>query len=866
MSQNVLVIVESPTKARTLQKFLGKDYIIEASVGHVRDLPQKASEVPKEFKKLPWATLGIDVENGFRPLYVIPREKSKVIDTLKKRLKQATEVLLATDEDREGESISWHLMEVLRPQVPVRRMVFHEITRNAILNALENTRSIDMNLVEAQETRRILDRLVGYTLSPVLWKKIAYGLSAGRVQSPGLRMLVERELERCRFQSAEYWSLTATLEEARHQFEAQLVELAGVRIARGKDFDPETGALPPDSGLRMLDRPTAEALDQALRTGSWVVESVQEKEVLQKPPIPFITSTLQQEANRKLRMSTRETSRVAQKLYEEGYITYMRTDSPSLSQEAIAGARRQVEELFGTEYLSDRPRQFSARSRNAQESHEAIRPVGERFLRPEETPLTGQDRALYEMIWKRTLASQMAEARKLQIIARIRCGDAVFLATGNRILFPGYLRVYVEGRDRPEEAWDDQESLLPPLKQGDRPLLVDLKTQAHQTKPPARYTEAGLVQRLEKEGIGRPSTYATIISTLLDRGYAFKKDNALVPTFTGIAVTTIMLQSFADLVDYKFTSEMEDHLDRIAEGKGEKLTYLQNFYLGPQGLAQRAKQEEERIDPERARTIFLPHLPDIPIRVSRYGPYLTVTGPDGQTRNVNLDPQLPPSELTREMVQELIASGGRGPRLLGTDPSTGKPVYLALGRYGYHLQLGTKDDAEKPKTAGLLPGMDPNALTLEQALALLSLPRTLGTHPETGHPVLVGNGRYGPYVAHAGEYRSLKKTDDALSLTLERALELLNEPRQGRRGVTVLADLGVDPKSKRKVQILKGRFGPYARVGTMNLSLPKGLSEEEARTWTLEQVLALREEKAGAQKAVSKTPSMRGRGRGKATG
>lgn len=849
MKHSILVIVESPTKAKTLKRFLPDEYMIEASVGHVRDLPQKAADIPKEYKKHKWATLGIDVEHDFSPLYITPKDKVKIIETLKKRLKQADEVLLATDEDREGESISWHLLEVLRPSIPVKRMVFHEITKTAILNALNQTRDLDQHLVEAQETRRILDRLVGYTISPLLWKKIAYGLSAGRVQSPGLRLLVERELDRCRFQSAEYWDLAATLSHQDQGFEAQLVEVAGSKIARGKDFDPETGMLPPSANLRLLDRETAQKLERELQHQDWVVEEVQEKPITLKPPIPFITSTLQQEANRKLRMSTRETSRISQKLYEEGFITYMRTDSPSLSQEAIQGARRQISELFGNDYLSEKPRQFSARSKAAQESHEAIRPVGSDFLHPDKTPLSGLEKDLYEMIWKRTLASQMAEARKLQILVRIRAGDTIFLATGSRILFPGFLRVYVENRDNPEEALEDRETLLPSLALGDQPVLLTLQAQSHLTKPPARFTEASLVQRLEKEGIGRPSTYASIISTLLERQYVFKKDNALVPSFTGIAVTGILKNSFADLVDYEFTSKMEDHLDLIAEGKGEKLGYLRDFYSSPHGLLNRAKEQEALIEPEKAKTIILPHLPDYPIKISRYGPYLQINNQDGTTKNINLDPNIPPSELTPEHIQKLIQQGTLGPRCLGTDPVSQKPVYLMLGRYGYHLQLGDKTETEKkPRTAGLLPGMDPSNLSLDQALALLSLPRQLGMHPEKNQPIKASNGRFGPYIECDGEYRSLKAGDDVLTITLERALQLLNEPKAGRRNITVLLDFGVDPKTKKRVQLIKGKFGPYIKFGTTNLSLPKATTEDEAMRLSLEQVIALREEKLSKKK------------------
>ncbi|MGM0675197.1 MAG: type I DNA topoisomerase, partial [Spirochaetota bacterium] len=582
MSERVLVIVESPTKARTIKRFLPKNYHVEASIGHVRDLPQRASDVPKRLKQEDWARLGIDVENDFTPLYILPKGKTKIIRELKAKLKESDALVLATDEDREGESISWHLVEVLKPKVPIRRMVFHEITKNAIEESLENYREIDMSLVKAQETRRILDRLYGFTLSPLVWKKIAYGLSAGRVQSPGLRLIVERERERIRFNKSVYWDLKAELsspkDEAGAVFEARLATVDGKRVAGGKDFDSTTGELS-KADVRVLSKEEAEALTEKLKQTDWTVKEVTEKETTSRPAPPFITSSLQQEANRKLGMSARDTMRTAQKLYEEGLITYMRTDSPHLSGEAIGGARRTVEERYGEEYLFERPRQFSSKAR-AQEAHEAIRPAGSAFTDPARSNLSGKDRALYEMIWKRTLATQMADAKKLQVSARIEADECEFTAGGTRILFPGFLRVYVEGKDDPDAALDDKEVLLPDLSEGQNLDLHGLEPLYHETKPPARFTEASLVQRLEREGIGRPSTYASIISTLYERGYVRRQGTALVPTFTGFAVTQLLERHFHYLIEYGFTSAMENALDEIAYGERDSLQYLKDFYLG----------------------------------------------------------------------------------------------------------------------------------------------------------------------------------------------------------------------------------------------------------------------------------------------
>jgi DNA topoisomerase-1 len=593
--KNYLVIVESPTKAKTIRKFLPKNYVIEASMGHIRDLPQSATDIPEKFKKEEWAKIGVNVEEDFAPLYVVPKGKFKVITDIRKKMHDADVLYLATDEDREGEAISWHLLEMLKPKIPVKRMVFHEITKTAILKALEDTRDVDMRLVHAQETRRILDRLVGYTVSPLIWKKIAYGLSAGRVQSAGLRLIVERERERIRFRSATYWDLEAQFNKSGQNggdFKGKSISWNGKRIATTKDFDESTGKLlaSKEDNIHVLNGDEADQLVKTLGQAAFTVLSVEEKQFTQRPSVPFITSSLQQEANRKLSMTARDAMRTAQSLYEQGFITYMRTDSPSLSGEAIKGARSAVEGLFGNDYLSPEPRQFASKNKGAQEAHEAIRPAGAEFKHPKETGLSGRELALYELIWMRTVASQMADAQKLSVSVRVEGKKAsetvLFTATGSRILFPGFLRAYVEGSDDPDSALEDREVILPAMKTGDQVSLKSLDALTHTTKPPARFTEASLVQQLEKEGIGRPSTYASIIDTIQDRGYVRKLGNALVPTFTGVAVMQLLEKYFENLVDYKFTSEMENSLDEIAEGKLEHLPYLKKFYSGKTGLAE----------------------------------------------------------------------------------------------------------------------------------------------------------------------------------------------------------------------------------------------------------------------------------------
>ncbi len=631
---STLVIVESPTKARTIRNYLPPGYRVEASMGHVRDLPQSASEIPESVKGEPWASIGVNIEADFEPLYVIPKDKKKVVKVLKDALKEASALILATDEDREGESISWHLLQILQPKVPYSRMVFHEITREAILEALENCRQIDEQLVHAQETRRILDRLVGYTLSPLLWKKIAGGLSAGRVQSVAVRLLVMRERERMAFVSASYWDLKAVLsvtiatpqKEGNAAFEAKLVSLNGQRLANGSDFDSSgqiissrRGASAAQRGeVVRLDEAQAQALQARLQLGDWVVVNTEERPSTRKPSPPFTTSTLQQEANRKLGLGARETMRIAQGLYENGYITYMRTDSVHLSDQAIAAARQCVAQMYGKEFLSSSPRQYTTKSKGAQEAHEAIRPAGSSFRTPQETGLTGQDLQVYDLIWKRTVASQMADARQTFATVDVQVAEAIFRATGKRIDFPGFLRAYVEGSDDPEAALDNQELILPPLQVGDRPHCEQLDAVGHETQPPARYTEASLVKTLESEGVGRPSTYASIIGTIGDRGYTQVKGNALVPTFTAFAVTTLLEKYFPDLVDTSFTARMEQTLDEISTGNADWLPYLQKFYLGETGLEAQVKQQEIQIDAEAARTLILDHL-DAKIRIGRYG-------------------------------------------------------------------------------------------------------------------------------------------------------------------------------------------------------------------------------------------------------
>jgi DNA topoisomerase-1 len=858
---STLVIVESPTKAKTIRNYLPQGYRVEASMGHVRDLPPSKSEIPKEVKDQKWAELGVNVEANFEPLYIIPKDKKKVVKELRDALKNSDELVLATDEDREGESISWHLLQVLQPKVPTKRMVFHEITEDAIQQALKNCRTVDEHLVHAQETRRILDRLVGYTLSPLLWKKIAWGLSAGRVQSVAVRLLVSRERERRAFRKGSYWDLKASLAQGDRPFEARLVSLRGTRIATGSDFDESTGQIIAGREVLLLNEEEASALQERLQDSNWTVAQLEERASTRKPSPPFTTSTLQQEANRKLRLSARETMRIAQNLYEQGYITYMRTDSVNLSQQAIAAARSCVEQRYGQQYLSPEPRQYSTKSKGAQEAHEAIRPAGSTFRTPQETGLSGRELKLYELIWMRTVATQMAEARQTHVTVQIQVEDAGFRATGKRIDFPGFFRAYVEGSDDPEAALEDQELILPPMQVGDHPTCTELEAISHETQPPARYTEASLVKMLESEGIGRPSTYATIIGTIIDRGYAQLNNNSLTPTFTAFAVTSLLENHFPDLVDTSFTARMEQTLDEISTGEADWLSYLKDFYRGDTGLENQVKQQQDIIDPNQARSINLEGL-EAKVRIGPYGPYLEAENDNGLIK-ANIPQDLTPADLNPEQIELLLRQKTEGPDKIGLHPETGEPIYLLIGSRGPYLQLGDapEDPKRKPKTASLPKGVTPQTVTLEMAVGLLSLPRMLGVHPETEGRIQASIGPFGPYVVHdqgkdGKDYRSLKAGDDPLTITLERALELLSEPKlargRGKAASKPLRELGTHPDDGEPVNIYNGPYGPYVKHGKVNASLPEGAKVEEI---TLETALQLIVEKAGSKAKSGRTSS-----------
>ncbi|MGB5963534.1 MAG: type I DNA topoisomerase [Coleofasciculaceae cyanobacterium] len=842
---STLVIVESPTKARTIRNYLPSSYRVEASMGHVRDLPQSATEIPASVKEEKWAQLGVNVEANFEPLYVIPKDKKKTVQMLKDALKGATELVLATDEDREGESISWHLLQILKPKVPTKRMVFHEITSEAIKKALKNCRDIDEQLVHAQETRRILDRLVGYTLSPLLWKKIAWGLSAGRVQSVAVRLLVTKERLRRAFRQGSYWDLKAVLEQAKTPFDSRLVSLAGTKIATGADFDPNTGQIISGRRVRLLSETEARELHTRITGKTWTVSDLEERPVTRKPAPPFTTSTLQQEANRKLRLSARDTMRTAQSLYEQGYITYMRTDSVHLSGQAIAAARSCVEQMYGKQYLSPQPRQYTTKSKGAQEAHEAIRPAGSSFRTPKETGLGGRDLALYDLIWKRTVACQMADSRQTQITVQLQVEDAGFRSSGKRIDFPGYLRAYVEGSDDPDAALEDQEVILPTMKVGDHPTCKKLEADGHETQPPARYTEASLVKMLESEGIGRPSTYASIIGTIIDRGYAQMQNNALVPTFTAFAVTGLLEKYFPNLVDTSFTSKMEHTLDEISTGEAQWLPYLQEFYLGEKGLETQVREQESQIDPTAARTVELENLA-AKVRIGKFGAYIEAKKGD-EVVTASIPKNLTPAELDPEQVEVLLRQKTEGPDKLGMHPETGEPIYVLIGPYGPYVRLGdVSEENKKPKQTSLPKGVTPETVTLEMAVGLLALPRKLGEHPDTGRKIQTSLGRFGPYVVHdqgkeGKDYRSLKATDDVLTITLERALELLAEPKKGRgagKSKKPLRELGLHPKDEEPINIYDGPYGAYVKHGKTNASLPEGQTVEDITLETALEVLA----------------------------
>lgn len=862
-----LVIVESPAKARKISGFLGKDYQVMASVGHVRDLPSSAAEIPEAVKKESWSKLAIDVTNEFKPVYIIPSGKKKTVRELKTALKDADSLIIATDEDREGESIGWHLVDLLQPKVPVSRMVFGEITKTAILEALGNTRELDENLVQAQETRRVLDRLFGYTLSPLLWRKIPQKqrLSAGRVQSVAVRILVQREIERSKFRSAIYWDLKADLNSPQGAlFEATLATVGGTRVASGKDFDENTGQLKPTANVLLLDETTAQELHARVSAADWSVTQVESKTRTERPSPPFTTSTLQQAAGNRLGMSTRQTMSIAQRLYEEGHITYMRTDSVSLSGEAIGAARRKVEADFGAENLSPEPRNFTTKSKGAQEAHEAIRPAGTAMKTASELGLSGQEWRLYDLIWKRTVATQMADAKKLQQTVTIQAADAEFRANGQHIVFAGWLLAYGTGEsESTSDAKDkEKEKALPPLNEADALKLADLESLSHETRPPARYTEPSLVRKLESEGVGRPSTYASIIGTIQDRGYVQKQGKQLVPTFTAMAVTKLLEEHFTKLVDYRFTARMEEQLDEVAAGEAERLPYLTEFFCGDDGLEHQVKTHEEEIDLREACKLKLDGI-TADIRIGRSQPFLQLMEGE-EAVNVFLPADIAPADVTEELAQELIERRKRGPKELGMHPDEGLPIYVKDGPFGEYLQMGEDpvEDGPKPKRCSIPKHVDSESIELGTAVSYLALPRQLGKHPETGNVVNAGIGKFGPYVTSRKDgrqvFKSLAKEHDVLTVDLDQAVQLLAEVKP-RGPAPPLKELGKHPEDGELVAVYEGRYGMYVKHGSVNATIPKerevdSVTLEEALDWIAERAAkgGGRRKKAAKKKASKK--------------
>ena len=863
------MIVESPAKARTISKFLGKDYTVEASIGHIRDLPQGAKELPEKFKSEPWAYLGVNVDEDFAPVYIVPADKKKQVNKLKDLLKNVDQLYLATDEDREGEAISWHLFEVLKPKVPVHRLVFHEITKEAIQNALANPREIDEGLVRAQETRRILDRLYGFDVSQLLWKKVGRGLSAGRVQSVAVRLIVERERERIAFHSATYFDLLARLATGLgQQFNAEMVSYQGRRIPAGKDFDPATGKLK-DANYLLLDQASAEKLVETLRQGDYRVASVEVKPFVERPKAPFTTSTLQQEANRKMGFTARRTMQVAQSLYENGYITYMRTDSTSLAAEAVQAARNLVKEQYGDAFLHPTPRVYASKVKNAQEAHEAIRPAGHPFQLPETLrgELDHDQFRLFDMIWKRTIACQMADANKERVTVTIESSGAVFQASGTTIKFEGFLRAYVEGSDDPDAELAQQEVLLPAMQEGDRLDLKQLDAKSHTTQPPARFTEASLTRTLEERGIGRPSTYASIIDTIQNREYVFKKGNALVPSWTAFAVIRLLEEHLGSFVDYDFTAQMEDYLDSISRNEHGFIEYLKDFYFAPEkGLKPLLETKVKEIDARETNRFRLTgadktDADEVVVRVGRYGPFV-----EQGERKASLPNEMAPDEITLEKAMELLAGAAKNEEPLGHQPDTGKPIYLKSGRFGPYIQLGDNDDEEK-RNASILKSMNPAEITLDMALKLLSLPRTLGNHPELGEPVVALSGPYGPYVKCGKETRNLGSVSP-IDVTFEEALALLAQPKANARGRAAakrepIKTFENSPITGKPIELLEGRYGPYVSDGETNASLPKESDPAELTFNQAVDLLAARaaaggskkKARRGAKKAASDKPA-----------
>ena len=836
-----LVIVESPAKAKTISKYLGSDFEVLASVGHIRDLAEP-KEIPAEKKKGSLAKFSIDVENDFEPFYTISAGKSKTVSELKTALKAADELYLATDEDREGEAIAWHLLEVLKPKVPVKRMVFNEITKDAIQEAANNTRALDENLVEAQETRRVVDRLVGYEISPVLWRKINRGLSAGRVQSPAMRMIVERERERMAFRAANYSSITAQLAQAGVEFESKLISIDAEKLATSKSFDASGNLV---QEVRVLSPEAAKDLASVLKGASLKVVSVEAKPTTRKPYAPFTTSTLQQEASRKLGMSAKQAMDTAQQLYQEGHITYMRTDSPALSQQAIAAARSQAASLFGEDSVASAPRIYGSKSKNAQEAHEAVRPSGDSFKHPSELSgvLSGKSLGLYELIWRRTVASQMADAKLSTTTAKF---EAVvdgkkfeFSASGTTVLFKGFLAVYDETSEDKEE-----ETKLPKLEVGQQLTAQEVFSKDHSTQPPARYTEASLVKALEEQGIGRPSTYAAIISTILSKGYVVKRGSALVPEWIAFTVTRFLEENFGHLVDYEFTAKMENDLDMIAVGELDRSKWLNGFYFGDDGLQATVNSLGES-DPRSINTFEI--APGVALRTGKFGPYLEVQEAD-ERRIVNIPEGLSPDELTIEKAQELIAAPPASDRVLGQDPETGLDIIVKDGRYGPYVTL-VDEGNPKPKTASLFKSMRVDTVSYEEALKLLGLPRIIGTDPETGQEISAQNGKYGPYLKRGNDSRSLSSEEQIFEVSLEEAIEIYKQPKYGARrtAASPLREFGEDPASGLQVVAKTGQFGNYVTDGVINATIPKEEAIDELSNDRAYELLAIRREKLGVE-------------------
>jgi DNA topoisomerase-1 len=853
-----LVIVESPAKARTISGFLGRGYVVESSIGHIRDLPNNASEVPAKYKGEPWGRLGVNVDDGFTPVYVVPADKKKQITKLKSLLKDADELYLATDEDREGEAIAWHLLDELKPKVPVHRMVFHEITSDAIAAAVANPRSINDDLVEAQEARRILDRLYGYEVSPVLWKKVMSGLSAGRVQSVATRLVVDRERDRIAFRAASYWDLEATFDagEAKtpRTFPAKLWSIDGRRVAQGRDFT-SVGEMKDSADVVHVDEARATSLAEGLQSQVFSVSSVEAKPYRRSPYAPFRTTTLQQEASRKLGYGSARTMQIAQRLYENGHITYMRTDSVTLSDTAVRAARNQVAELFGGEYLPAAPRTYQSKVKNAQEAHEAIRPAGDAFRTPAQTGLNGDDFRLYELIWMRTVASQMKDAEGRSLSVRVGATAASgevceFSATGRVILFHGFLKAYVEGSDDPETERDDRETRLPDLTEGDAVTADELAPAGHETRPPARYTEATLIRELEEREIGRPSTYSAIIATILNRGYIYKKGTALVPAWLAFAVVRLLERHFARLVDYNFTAAMEDVLDEVAAGRRDSTTELAAFYFGT-GNQQGLKTLVTELGEIDARELSTFELGDgIAVRVGRYGPYVE----DAAGNRGNVPEDLPPDELTLDKAKELLANPAGAERVLGVDPGTQLTVAARNGRYGPYVTEVLGDNppkGAKAKTSSLFKTMSLDTITLDDALRLLQLPRLVGVDPASGEEIMALNGRYGPYLKKGTDSRSITSEDQLLTIGLDEALAIYAEPKQrgGRAAAGPLRELGQDPASGLPVVVKDGRFGPYVTDGEFNATLRKG---DDVETVTLQRAAELLADKRASGPAPKK--------------